>query len=79
MQSSMRSVQSMARKNAEASRYAIKEALSDVLVRFEDANLLDLTEAQRLFAVETYLALDVFRRFELDNVGTWRFSETRQP
>lgn len=53
-------------QDAEASRYAIKEALSELLVQFPDAELLDLTEAQRLFAVERYLAQDVYRRFELD-------------
>lgn len=52
--------------DAEASRYAIKEALSDVLVQFPDANLLDLSEEQRIFAIERYVALDVFRRFVLD-------------
>lgn len=52
--------------DAEASRHAIKEALSDVLVQFPDANLLDLTEGQRIFAIERYVALDVFRRFFLD-------------
>ena len=53
-------------QDAEAGRYAIKEALSELLTQFPDAQLLDLTEAQRLFAVERYLAQDVYRRFELD-------------
>ncbi len=53
-------------QDAEAGRYAIKEALSDLLTQFPDAQLLDLTEDQRLFTVERFLALDVFRRFELD-------------
>ncbi len=53
-------------QDAEASRVAIKDALSELLTRFPDAVLLELTEAQRLFAVERYVALDVFRRFMLD-------------
>lgn len=53
-------------QDAEASRYAIKEALSELLTQFPDAELLDLTEEQRLYAVESYLAQDVYRRFELD-------------
>jgi hypothetical protein len=53
-------------QDAEAARYAIKEALSELLKQYPDAQLLDLTENQRLFAVERYLAQDVFRRFELD-------------
>jgi hypothetical protein len=53
-------------QDAEASRYAIKEALVELLTKFPDATLLDLTEEQRLFAVERYLAQDVFHRFDLD-------------
>lgn len=53
-------------QDAEASRVAIKDALSELLTRFPDAVLLDLTDTQRLFAVERYVALDVFRRFNLD-------------
>ena len=53
-------------QDAEASRYAIKEALSELLTQFPDAQLLELTEDQRLFAVEKYLAQDVYHRFDLD-------------
>lgn len=53
-------------QDAEASRYAIKDALSELLTKFPDATLLDLTEDQRLFAVERYVAYDVYRRFRLD-------------
>ena len=53
-------------QDAEASRTAIKGCLSEVLVRFPDANLLDLSEEQRTFAIELYVALDVFQRFALD-------------
>lgn len=53
-------------QDAEASRYAINDALSDVLTRYPDADLLNLSEEQRLFAIERYIALDVFNRFDLD-------------
>jgi len=53
-------------QDTEASRHAINDALSDVLNRYPDADLLNLTEEQRLFAIERYIALDVFNRFDLD-------------
>lgn len=53
-------------QDAEASRYAINDALSDVLSRHPNADLLNLDEEQRLFAIERYIALDVFNRFALD-------------
>lgn len=53
-------------QDAEASRIAVKEALSELLTKFPDAALLELTEDQRLFAVERYVAHDVYRRFRLD-------------
>ena len=53
-------------QDAEAGRAAIRNALSELLGRFPDANLLDLSEDQRLFAIERYVALDVYGRFTLD-------------
>ena len=53
-------------QDAEAGRTAIRNALSELLGRFPDANLLDLSEDQRLFAIERYVALDVYSRFTLD-------------
>jgi hypothetical protein len=53
-------------QDSEASRKAIKGCLSEVLERFPDVNLLELTDEQRAFAVERYVALDVFQRFALD-------------
>lgn len=53
-------------QDAEASRAAIKDALSDVLERFPDADLLDLQQEQRELAIERYVAGDVFRRFDLE-------------
>lgn len=53
-------------QDAEASRAAVRDALSELLTRYPDATLLELTDDQRLFAVERYLAHDVYRRFSLD-------------
>ena len=53
-------------QDAEAARAAIRDALSDLLTRFPDADLLNLETDQRGFAVERFTASDVFRRFELD-------------
>src|SRR5258708_40150834 len=53
-------------QDAEASRTAIKGCLSEVLGRFPDANLLELSDEQRTFAIERYVALDLFQRFPLD-------------
>lgn len=56
-------------QDAEASRASIHDALADLLVQFPDTDLLNLNEEQRLFAVERYISMDVFRRFQLD-IGT---------
>jgi hypothetical protein len=53
-------------QDAEASRHAIRDALSELLNRFPDADLLSLSEDQRLFAIERYVAVDVYNRFHLD-------------
>lgn len=53
-------------QDTEASRLAIRQALSDLLNRFPDANLLNLLEDERVFAIERYIALDIFHRFCLD-------------
>jgi hypothetical protein len=52
--------------DAEAARRAINDALTELLQRYPDADLLNLDEEQREFAVERYTAFDVFRMFELD-------------
>lgn len=52
--------------DAEASRAAIKDALSELLDQFPDADLLNLDDQQRTFAVERFVAIDVFRRIQLD-------------
>lgn len=53
-------------QDTEASRDAISNALAELLNRYPDADLLNLSEDQRLFAIERYVALDVFNRFRLD-------------
>ncbi len=53
-------------QDGEASRAAIGKALSELLTQFPDADLLNLSEVQRILAVERFIAWDVFNRFELD-------------
>lgn len=53
-------------QDAEAARAAIRDALSELLTRFPEADLLNLDAEQRHFAIKRYSAIDVFRRFELD-------------
>lgn len=53
-------------QDAEAERAAIRDALSELLTRFPEADLLNLDAEQRGFAIERFAAIDVFRRFELD-------------
>lgn len=53
-------------QDAEASRVAIRDALTDLLIQYQDADLLDLSLEQREFAIERFAAHDVFHRFELD-------------
>lgn len=53
-------------QDAEASRTSIKDALSEVLKQFPDADLLNLLPEQRELAVERFVAGDVFRRIDLD-------------
>lgn len=53
-------------QDAEAGRDAVRAALSELLSRFPDADLLRLSQDQRLFAVERYIALDVYNMFCLD-------------
>lgn len=53
-------------QDAESGRSAVREALSELLVRFPDADLLSLTDEQRAFAIERFVALDVYGRIYLD-------------
>ena len=53
-------------QDAEAERAAIHDAMSDLLTEYPDADLLDLSDAEREFVIERFTAIDVARRFELD-------------
>ena len=53
-------------QDAEASRQAVNEGLSDLLDRYPDADLLNLQEEQRLFVIERFIAQDVYNRLFLD-------------
>lgn len=53
-------------QDAEADRAAIRDALSELLTEFPRADLVDLSEAQRVFGVERFVAIDVYRHFQLD-------------
>lgn len=53
-------------QDAEASRASIKDALSEVLKQFPDADLVNLQPEQRELAIERFVAADVFRRIDLD-------------
>ncbi|SFW13191.1 hypothetical protein SAMN03159511_0661 [Pseudomonas sp. NFACC19-2] len=53
-------------QDAEAERAAIRDSLSDLLIKYPDADLLSLTAEQRAFSIERFTAIDVFNRFELD-------------
>lgn len=52
--------------DAESSRSAVRDALSELLTRFPDADLLALSADERAFAVERFTAIDVYRRIQLD-------------
>jgi hypothetical protein len=53
-------------QDTEASRRAIGEALSELLNRFPEADLLNLSEEERVFAIERYVAVDIYERVHLD-------------
>ncbi|MEQ7665605.1 Qat anti-phage system associated protein QatB [Xanthomonas nasturtii] len=57
-------------QDAEASRAAIRDALTDLLTQHQDADLMELSMDQREFAIERFVAYDVFQRFELEPVNT---------
>jgi hypothetical protein len=53
-------------QDAEAERASTRDALSELLTLFPDADLLNLTEEQRELATERFVAFDVYRRLQLD-------------
>jgi hypothetical protein len=52
--------------DAESTRAALSDAWAELLERFPEADLANLTDEQRLVVVERFVANDVFRRLELD-------------
>ncbi|WP_370111786.1 Qat anti-phage system associated protein QatB [Bradyrhizobium yuanmingense] len=53
-------------QDAEAERASIHDAMSALLTRFPEADLLNLSDLEREFVIENFTAIDVARRFELD-------------
>lgn len=53
-------------QDAEAERASIRGSLSDVLVKYPNADLLNLDPEERAYAIERFTAMDVFHRYELD-------------
>jgi hypothetical protein len=53
-------------QDAEASRASIRDALSELLTKFEQADPLNLNDEQREFVIERFVGMDVYRRFALD-------------
>ncbi|MFB9866864.1 Qat anti-phage system associated protein QatB [Vreelandella sulfidaeris] len=53
-------------QDAEAERASIRGSLSDVLVKYPNADLLNLAPEERVYAIERFTAMDVFHRYELD-------------
>lgn len=56
-------------QDAESSRAAIQDALAETLERFPDADLLNLTEEQKEYVTEVFVAGEIYGRLLLD-VGT---------
>ncbi len=52
--------------DSEASQNSMKDAFSELLKNYENVDLLNLTEEQRFFVIEKFIARDVFNRFDLD-------------
>lgn len=52
--------------DAEATRNSTNDALTELVGRYPDADLLDLSEEQREFVLERFVSMDVYRRFALD-------------
>lgn len=53
-------------QDAEAERAAMHDAMSELLAQFPEADLLNLSDAEREFVIEKFTAIDVARHFELD-------------
>ena len=56
--------------DAEASRRSLWDALSELLTAFPEADLAHLTDVQQWFAIERFVALDVYNLFCRDMLKT---------
>lgn len=56
-------------QDTEASRQSINDALAELMTQYPDVDILNMSEEQRVFVIERFVGMDVFRRFVLD-VGT---------
>jgi hypothetical protein len=52
--------------DGESSRESRKEAFSELLNRYQNANLFLLSDEERFCVIEQFIASDVFHRFDLD-------------
>lgn len=52
--------------DSEASRNSMKNAFSDLLEKYKEADLINLNEEQRFYVIERFISGDVFARFNLD-------------
>lgn len=53
-------------QDGEAARNAMNDAFAELLRKFPESDLLNLSENERTFVVENYVGIDVYRRFALD-------------
>ena len=53
-------------QDSEASRESIKDALSELLDKNPDADLLELNDNDKYLVIETFLATDIYQRIALD-------------
>jgi len=53
-------------QDTEAARESVRDALTDLLDRYPNADLLNLNDDERAFAIEGFTASEVYHRFMLD-------------
>ena len=53
-------------QDTESSRNSINDALAELMNRHPAADILELSEEQRELVIESYVSMDVYRRFVLD-------------
>lgn len=61
-------------QDSEAARNAMGDAFAELLRKYPEADLLNLTDIERTFVVENYVSFDVYRRFALDVGNKFRES-----